>query len=245
MDPVQFEGREPGLTLRGLQAIQRQARSLREESVIVKKPFTQRTEGLEIHFDIESHPPTDTDYLYGFWIVENGVGRYESFVSESPEGEREMWKKFLAWLELLPAEYTVFHYAAYEHTRLAQLAERYGDMGSVWLEKFRSRFVDLKELAREHAVFPLYFYSLKKICQFLGFRWEGEVKGGAQSVTQFDEWLKTGERPVLQAIIQYNREDVQATAHLLAWLQRYAAAEGVYRKPYPWETLAKKGADAV
>lgn len=234
MDPQALEGCEPGLTLRALTSAQRQAQSLEEDSVIVKKSFPHETEGLEIHFDIESYPPLDVDYLYGFWIVEPGAERYVSFVAEKPEKEREMWKAFLAWLETLPSSYTVYHYAAYEPSRLAILSKRYGDEGNPWLARFLTRFVDLKEDARSHCVFPLYFYSLKKICQFLGFRWEGDVKGGGESVTAYEKWLKTKRRSILDSILQYNEEDVRATAYLLRWMKAYARKEGAFAKPYPW-----------
>ena len=235
MNPASLEGKAPGLTLRGLQAVQRQARSLRDRLVIIREPFTHQTTGLEIHFDIESHPPTDCDYLYGLWIKDGGKGRYLSFVAERPEDEGKMWRAFVAWLPSLPTEYTIYHYANYEATRLEILARRYGDLENGDLLRFRSRLVDLKEMAREHAVFPLYFYSLKKICQFLGFAWEGDVKGGGESITAFEQWMKTKRRSILDSIIQYNEEDVRATTFLLAWLQRYAQKITEYQEPFPWK----------
>ena len=234
MDPVQYEGQIPGLTLRALQAVQRQARSLREMSVIIREPFTHETAGAEIHFDIESYPPLDIDYLYGFWMFQDGVGSYRSFVAEKPEDEEKLWKDFLAWLPTLPSTYTVYHYANYEATRLMVLAARYGDTENPWLERFIDSMFDLKEAARDHAVFPLYFYSLKKICQFLGFDWSGEVKNGGDSISVFRRWLQTGDRAILESLLQYNQDDVEATVFLLNWLKRYAQQETVYSSPYPW-----------
>lgn len=235
MDPMRFEGQGPGLTLRALQAVQRQAASLRDQSVIIRDAFTHQTEGCEIHFDIESYPPTDTDYLYGFWTQNAEGGVYHAFVAKTPKEEEKMWKTFLAWLTTLPSAYTVYHYANYEPTRLRVLAERYGDQHNPWLERFISRMFDLKEAAREHAVFPLYFYSLKKICQFLGFDWTGEVKNGGDSIGVYQRWLKTRRRTILDSLLQYNQDDVEATAFLLDWLKRFARQEGVYPKPYPWQ----------
>lgn len=235
MDPVQFDGQAPGLTLRALQAVQRQARSLRDHSVIIRDTFTHVTEGTEIHFDIESYPPTDTDYLYGFWMFNDaGVGSYHAFVAERPEDEERMWKAFLAWLPTLPTNYTVYHYAYYEATRLMVIAQRYGDATNPWLARFISRMFDLKEAVPDHAVFPLYFYSLKKICQFLGFDWQGDVKSGAESISVYRHWLQTGDTRILESLKQYNQGDVEATAFLLRWLQRYAERETVYTPPYPW-----------
>ncbi len=246
LDPEALEGQAPGLTLRGLRRIQEQARSLRGEQVIIHKTFKDKHEGLEIHFDIESHPPTDTDYLYGFWmgghvplltkerLGEVPTGQYISFVAEKLEDEKKMWKAFLKWLPTLPASYTVYHYASYEMGRLGILARRYGDENNPWLEKFKSRMIDLKEETRESVVLPLYFYSLKKICKFLGFDWKGDVQGGGESVVAFEKWRKTKKRSILESILQYNEEDVRATAFLLDWLRRYATKEKEFSKPYPW-----------
>lgn len=238
LDPMALEGQAPGMTLRALQSIQRQARSLVDQSVIIKKAWKHETVGLEIHFDIESHPMTDTDYLYGFWIKENGEGRYISFLADRLEDEEKMWKAFLAWIPTLPKEYTVYHYATHEASQLAVLGKRYGDSENPWLQLFRTRLVDLKECAREHVVYPLYFYSLKNICKFLGFSWTSLVKSGGATIGAYENWITTQDRAILDDIVCYNRDDVRATAHLLAWLNAYARQETVYAKPYPWEQKA-------
>jgi uncharacterized protein len=234
LDVDALEGQAPGLTRRALEAVRRQAISLTSGSVIIREPFVDPTEGLEIHFDIESHPPTDVDYLYGFWIPSGPDQGYTSFVAERPEDEGKMWQEFLAWIATLPATYTVWHYARYEATRLDVLARRYGSELNPDLHRFKNALRDLKEMAADTTVFPLYFYSLKTIGKFLGFAWEGDVKGGGESVTAYETWLSDQKRATLDAIIQYNREDVRATAHLLEWLRRYARETRTYDRPYPW-----------
>ncbi|MEI7511877.1 MAG: TM0106 family RecB-like putative nuclease [Candidatus Uhrbacteria bacterium] len=234
LDAETLEGQAPGLTLRGLEAVRRQAIALTTKSVIIRDPFVDPTIGLEIHFDIESHPATDTDYLYGFWFPSGERQGYHAIIAERPEDERTLWTEFLAWLQTLPETYTVWHYAAYEPMRLQILARRYGTETDAHLLKFIASFRDLKDYAADTAVFPVYFYSLKMIGKFLGFAWEGDVKGGGESVTAFEDWLKTGNRATLDAIVQYNQEDVRATAHLLAWMRSYATSYVSYPLPYPW-----------
>lgn len=235
IDPLQLEGQVPHLTLRALESIQRQARALEEKAVIIREPFIDPTQGLEIHFDIEGYPPTDRDYLFGFWMPSGEQAGYKPFIAEHDErDEKTMWFAFLDWCATLPREFTVYHYANYEITRLEVLARRYETERNPDLVRFRNSMVDLKEIVREHVVFPLHFYSLKAIAKFLGFKWEGDVQGGGQSVFAYEKWLKTQDRSILDAIVQYNREDVQATAHLLDWLRTYAAREASYRPTYPW-----------
>ncbi len=230
MNPNDLEGQEPGLTMRGLESAKRQAISLTTQAVIIRDTFVDPTEGVEIHFDIESHPATDVDYLYGIWMNDE----YRAFVAERPEDERAMWFEFLDWLKTLPSNYTVYHYAQYEPSRLRILSRRYDTEQDPGLLKFLGSLKDLKEIVADTTVFPLYFYSLKAIGKFLGFHWDGEVKGGGESVVAYEDWLKTGNRATLDAIIQYNRADVRATAHVLAWLRNYARRLISYAQPYPW-----------
>jgi uncharacterized protein len=226
-----LEGRVPGLTRHALETIQRQAQSLVSGSVLIRKPFLDQTVGTEIHFDIESYPPVDRDYLFGFWIK----GEYKAFVADKPEEEEKMWKEFLAWTATLPERYTVYHYANHEVSRLSVLARRYGDEEDLYLERFQNSMCDLKEVVREHVVFPLHFYSLKAIAKFLGFSWDGDVKGGGESVLAYERWLESSDRSILDAIIQYNREDVQATSHVLAWLRAHAKDLVRFAPPFPWK----------
>ncbi|MCI0479104.1 TM0106 family RecB-like putative nuclease, partial [Candidatus Uhrbacteria bacterium] len=167
MDPDVLAGTAPGLTHHGLSVAKLQAQSLKGRRVFVREPVSLPAPPLEIHFDIESDPPNDTDYLYGILTRQDGTDTYLPFVAETLEGEADMWKRFLAWLETLPPEYVVFHYASYEKTRLAVLEGRYG--GSAWLETFRGRMVDVKEVVSSSIVFPLFFYGLKYVAPFLGF----------------------------------------------------------------------------
>ncbi len=230
MDIDELEGKIVGLTRNALEAVRRQAESLVRGSVMIRKPFMDPTRGLEIHFDIESYPPEDLDYLFGFWLPDG----YKAFVAENAKEEEHLWKDFLAWIETLPERYTVYHYANYEVTRLSVLAKRYGGDDSASLIRFRNSMVDVKEIVREQVVFPLHFYSLKAIAKFLGFAWEGDVQGGGESILAYERWLNAGDRKVLDAITQYNREDVQATAHVLIWLRKYAKEIQNFTKPFPW-----------
>lgn len=234
MDVESLAGAAPGLTAHSLEVAKIQARSLRDHTVFVKEAVTLPEESaLEIYFDIESDQPNDMDYLYGFLIRERGKRpRYLPFVAERPEDEAEMWKAFLHWLATLPPDYVVYHYAPYEPMRLRLLSERHG--GSPWLDRFMDRLVDLKPLATKRVTFPFYFYGLKYICKFLGFHWTGELQSGGESIDWYERWCETGDRDVLNGIIQYNEDDVRATLFLKDWLAAYAKEQAAYDLPYPW-----------
>jgi predicted RecB family nuclease len=232
MDVARLAGAAPGLTTHGLEVAKLQARSLRDHTVFVKDPTTLPESAFEIYFDIESDQPNDMDYLYGMLIRQNGQATYRPFLAERPEDEGQMWQAFLAWLATLPAEYTVYHYAPYEPMRLRLLSERHG--GSPWLDRFMERLVDLKPIATKRVTFPFYFYGLKYICKFLGFHWTGALQSGGESIDWYERWCETGNRDVLNGIIQYNEDDVRATLFLKDWLATYAKEPTSYDLPYPW-----------
>lgn len=234
MDTMSYVGAAPGLTRHGLEAIRMQARSLRDGTVFIRRETHLSESPYEIYFDIESDMPNDADYLYGFWIRNGDAApHYIQFLAEKPEDEGVMWKEFLAWIPTLPADYVVYHYASFEAMRLRLLEGRHG--GSEWLELFRTRMIDLKPMATKNITYPLYFYSLKQICKFLGFSWRGELQSGGASIDYYERWCETGDRKVLQDIIIYNEDDVRATAFLKDWLTKYGGALQEYEKPYPWK----------
>lgn len=232
MDVTDLDGRAKGLRAHSLEVAKLQAQSLLRQQVIVRKPVTLGTPPLEIHFDIESDPPNDTDYLLGCLVRTPDEETYKPFVARKLADEGKMWREFLDWVDGLPLPYHVIHYASYEHVRLDILERRYG--GSAGLERFRANMVDLKDLVVHSVVFPEYFYGLKYLAKFLGYAWRGQVKGGGQSVDVFEEFIKTGDDNLLDQILIYNEDDVRATAVLADWCRVYATDLSVHQKPYPW-----------
>lgn len=233
LDVDSLAGAAPGLTAHGLEVMKYQAQSLMSETVFVKEGSSFPESSYEIYFDIESDQPNDADYLFGFLICDGKKKRvYKPFVAEKPEDEGKMWKEFLGWLETLPEEYVVYHYAPYEITRVKLLTNRHGGSGA--LTKFSDRMIDLKPMITKRVTFPLYFYGLKYMCKFLGFSWTGDLQSGGESIDWYERWCETGDRKVLDTIIQYNHDDVNATLFLKQWMEKYAGTVGEFKKPYPW-----------
>lgn len=217
-----------------LRRVRLQAQSLLSgELKWVGHPVLPET-ALNIYFDIEGDPLIDVQYLWGFWVSGDPDGVYAQighvrkqedgryfvyFLAEQPEDEREMWKLFLQWLEILPQEkFTVWHYNKYERVQCEKLAKLYGDSDP--LRRFMSHFVDLEIVVRDSVIFPLYFYSIKDIAKskFLNFKWRHVKAGGAQSIFWYEEWLEKNDRSILNDIVNYNEDDVRATEFLRNWL---------------------------
>lgn len=236
MDPLQLDGVAPGLTLRGLLRLQKQARSLVDRSVIVREPWPDQAGHAKVFFDIESHPGTDEDYLYGFWIQqEDGSWTGQALDRFDGSSEQALWERFLALLPSLPPSYRVYHYGDYEYTRLTTLATRYGTQENPWLSQFLDRLVDVKELVRDCLVLPLFFYSLKTVASFLGYTWREDIRHGRDSIYAYEAWRQTQDPALAQSLTRYNEDDVRGLAHVITWTERWALKEAVYPKPYPWQ----------
>jgi RNase_H superfamily len=99
------------------------------------------------------------------------------------------------------------------------LRRRYPDVCSaeqVEALSWSARVIDLySDVVAPHREWPLQSYGLKAIAKSCGFRWRVADAGGASSIAWFDEWRRTGDRTVLERIIDYNRSDVIASAVVL------------------------------
>lgn len=234
MDPLALDGEASGLTLRGLLRLQKQATSLVEKTVIVREAWPTYQPHPHVYFDIESHPGTDEDYLYGFFI-EQPDGSHTRLTVDRFDGksERAFWEEFLAILPTLPPGYCVYHYGDYELTRLTQLAARY-QTKNPWLDQFIDRLIDVKELVRDCLVLPLFFYSLKTVGGFLGFDRNEEIRHGRDSIYLYEHWLKTQDPTIANALTNYNMDDVEGLAQVVRWAERWAKTETSFAPPYPW-----------
>ncbi|WP_367607867.1 TM0106 family RecB-like putative nuclease [Legionella sp. W05-934-2] len=204
-----------------LERIHKQAKSLVNNEIIrISKPDIPEAE-IKIYFDIESDPLLGVEYLFGFLIVKpHSVPEFKYFLAETPENEKDMWAEFLAWLNTMSLDNVrIYHYHSYEKTQLNKLSKKYG--GSHQLIQFISKLVDLLKTTRDSFIFPVYFYSIKDIAKYLGFSWQHEKAGGAQSVFWYEKWLETKDRTILQDIIDYNEDDVRATEFMHQWLNKH------------------------
>ncbi|MDP3901656.1 MAG: TM0106 family RecB-like putative nuclease [bacterium] len=187
---------------------------------------------LKIYFDIEGDPLLQTEYLFGLWVVGDPDKKYAKgnnvvfddkekkyfiyFLAKKSEDEAIMWQEFLDWLKILPDNYIVYHYADYERSRTISMAGKYGT--SPAFEMFHTKLFDLMKTVQSSVIFPLYFYSIKDIAKFLDFKWRHKKAGGGQSIFWYETWLETGDKDILQDIVDYNEDDVRATEFLHQWL---------------------------
>lgn len=189
-------------------------------SILQTVPTTTR----EIYFDIEAEPERNLDYLLGVLIVDyqKQTETFYPLVAETPEQEKEIWEQFLE-LVFLDPNAPIFHYSKYEAETIRRLAQLY-QTSKTQEQLLQKRLVDLHDRVTRYLILPTENYSLKTIAQWLGFQWREAGVSGEQCVCWYDQWLKTGDRALLNAIIRYNEDDCRATYHLKTWLVQFLSS---------------------
>ena len=52
---------------------------------------------------------------------------------------------------------------------------------------------------------------MKAIAHYLEFEWRDKTPSGALSIEWYNQYLETGDRPILERILLYNEDDCGAT----------------------------------
>ena len=125
----------------------------------------------------------------------------------------------------------VYHYAAYEKTALARLAQRHATREEEVDRLLRGRvLVDLYRVVRQGIRASVESYSIKRLEGLYGLVREEELKSANSSIVAFEAWLngasaeggQVGE-DILRSIAGYNRDDVLSNWRLRDWLEERRA----------------------
>ena len=189
---------------------------------------------IEIDFDIETSAD-DRVYLWGFLVNEpasDAPARYVEF-SEFNEltdaSELALAVAAVTWLrELVAANpdstVRVYHYSDYEVVRLGRLATADAEGMVAWATEFAlDNFCDLFTVMRTH-FFGTHGLGLKHVATHAaGFSWRDDDPGGLNSQRWFDDAVHadspTAREEARRRVLEYNEDDVRATAALRTWLR--------------------------
>jgi uncharacterized protein len=179
------------------------------------------TAPVELYFDIEAAPEQNLIYLHGVLIVERDRQRsmFMPLLAEHSDHEEQIWQQFLELVWQYP-DAPIFHFCPYEVQTVKRLAATYNTPDGL-IQPLLHRFIDLHECVTQTVALPIESYSLKPIARWLGFDWRDQEANGAQSIYWYDQWLNTGDRAHLEAILRYNEDDCRATHHVKDWLVQF------------------------
>ncbi|BAY46514.1 hypothetical protein SAMD00079811_41260 [Scytonema sp. HK-05] len=179
------------------------------------------TAPVEIYFDIEAQPDLNLDYLLGVLVVDRQAKteQFYSFLAETKEEEKFIWQQFLDLVWQYP-DAPIYHFCVYEFDTVKRLAKEYHTPYTSVYPVLR-RFVDVYEVLTQNVALPVESYALKAIARWLGFKWRDPEASGAKCIYWYDEWLKTGDRSLLEIIQRYNEDDCRATHSVKDWLVNF------------------------
>jgi uncharacterized protein len=188
---------------------------LKNEAYFIEKPKLPKSK-VEVFLDVECENDLGVDYLYGVLIRSDGVEKYIPFWADGPADERRMWQDFCDFLITLE-DFKIYHYTHYEVQSIVNLTKKYG-IDTQLKKRIDGNMIDLFKYIDGKILLPIYTYSIKSIAKWLGFSWSSPKAGGAQSMVWYQKWT-LGDKTMKDIIIEYNRDDCEATKIVFDWLR--------------------------
>lgn len=207
------------------------ARALLERRPILIRPPAIPAHPTYVMFDLEGMPPTidqaERIYIWGVQAFGERPGPFRAGVAGfGGGGDRAGWESFLSEAERLFDELgpdvPFVHWATYEKVKFNLYLARYGDRDGI-AERVLANLLDLLPITRDAVAVPLPGYSLKQVETLTGYRRQLEEFGGEWSMARYIEATEATEEArraaIMDEILPYNREDLEATWAVLEWLR--------------------------
>ena len=181
-------------------------------------------------FDLEGVQPKldelEKIYIWGMQPFGKSPGPFRAGTAGfGRHGDREGWEDFLRQADELFREHgdiPFVHWASYEKTKIDLYLRRYGDRDGV-AERVKRNLLDLLPITRASVAVPLSGYGLKGIETLTGYERQLEESGGEWSMAKYIEATETDDEleraAIMDEILAYNREDLEATWAVLEWLR--------------------------
>lgn len=182
----------------------------------------------DVYIDFEGDPWAEggqgREYLVGIW---DRAGTFTDYWAHDRAAEKKLTEDLVDDLTGRLARHPgmhVYHYAPYEVTALKRLTSTYATR-EIELDQLLRRevFVDLYAVVRAGLRISKPSYSIKKL---EAFYWSdsrsesgAEVADAGSSIVEYERWLENGDQDILDAIREYNRDDVRSTHDLHGWLE--------------------------
>ncbi|MDJ0555809.1 MAG: TM0106 family RecB-like putative nuclease [Microcoleaceae cyanobacterium MO_207.B10] len=215
-----------------IQVVQQAQATLKNKAILKTKRFSLESNSkfrltklvnspVELYFDIEAQPEISLDYLHGVLVVDKRQKTEKFYINlaENPLDEELIWYQFLDLVWKYPIA-PIYHFCEYEIQTVKRLAKLYQTPAYQW-KPLLKRFIDIHQVVTQTITLPVESYALKNIARWLGFEWRNPEANGAQSVCWYEEWLKSGDRSLLDAIVIYNEDDCYATYYIKEWLSKF------------------------
>jgi predicted RecB family nuclease len=191
----------------------------------------------DVEIDVDMENINDGCYLWGALITDRRAdaptARYVAFATWDPDieaGEQLAFKEFWSWLTgergRATAEGASFKAYCYsksaENGQMTRIADRLGLRAEVDEFLASEDWVDLLEVVRRQLMTGRSM-GLKETAPLSGFSWRTDDGGGTQAIVKYEQAVDeeadaAGRATAQQWILEYNEDDVRATAALRNWL---------------------------
>ncbi|TWS21633.1 TM0106 family RecB-like putative nuclease [Tsukamurella asaccharolytica] len=240
---AEYDGPQPEDVPVPIADLRAMARAWREGQVLVRRrpEVKVRRADVEVDVDMESYQEYGA-YLWGTWLRRDGVDLgYRPFVTWDPVPTRDEARSFAEFWAFLMDRRAEAHaagktFAAYcysqnaENKWLLASADRFAGEPGVPARRTVEEFIASPEWvdmfdAVGDAFLSLEGRGLKKVAPVAGFQWRDAEAGGEASMLWYrvgvgiDAGFADEDRAVQrQRILDYNEDDVRATASLRAFM---------------------------
>lgn len=173
--------------------------------------------------DLE-YAPESYIWLVGLCIVDKQRKKVEQYFAErfTSAEEKRIIEELLAILKSNPKHVVITYGASADMPQLEKAWRRHGFSANEWSD-LKKRHVDLHTFVLHNFRFPLSSYSLKDVEGFLGFQRKKERIYGLIALDMYTRYLREKKEPqklaIKQELLEYNREDLEATAFVAKQLK--------------------------
>jgi len=198
----------------------------------------------DVYFDLEGHPfwtpNSGLFFLFGLWYQQDGEWTYDARWAHDLDAESAVAAELVEFFYHRRQGHPGVHVYHYNHTERSSLTSMtLGRPSEALFAHLRDTglFVDLMAVVTNAFQVGVESYGLKSLEALAGYERHGEIEGGSGAVVDYDLYMETHDLGLLDAIAQYNEDDVRATQALHRWLlgQRPADLE--------WRAAVMEGFD--
>jgi predicted RecB family nuclease len=191
----------------------------------------------DVFVDFEGHPfwraDTGLFFLFGLLEREEGQWRYRTWWAHDEPKECQAAEALILYLAERRAEFPgmhVYHYNHTERSALTLLADSHPVAEAVLAGLVETgAFVDLYLVARNSVQVGAESYSLKVLERLTDFKRSHDIDKGAGAVVRYERYMAEQKQEDLDAIADYNEDDVRATLALRDWLVSHRPTDLAWR----------------
>jgi len=193
------------------------ALAIREKKTyIVQRPKLSAPSTL-VFLDIEGLPDRNFIYLIGLLVIREGQRKVFQFWADSENDQEKIWKQFVEVIEQLD-DFVIFHHGNYDSVFVKKMQYQFGNLNGT---QVHDKLINTVSLLYGKVYFPTYSNALKEIGAFLGYNWNVANSSGIQSIAWRLQWEEHSTGEFKDRILNYNREDCEALALLVAQLKEF------------------------